>query len=178
MGPRRAEFDDIGITGYPESHHLISDEETIQAMFAKAPMATLIVSQVCFDAAVIEGWIRAVRTRGTDLPIWIGLPGCVARARLLRVSMKMGLGESTRFLRHNRGWASRLLARRYSPADLVRDLTPGRDRPHRPRGRLPPLHVQRGGANGALAPADDGALGGLAPKRPDSGRVRRIRTTR
>ncbi len=124
MGPRRAEFDDIGITGYPESHHLISDEETIQAMFAKAPMATLIVSQVCFDAAVIDGWIRAVRTRGTDLPIWIGLPGCVARARLLRVSMKMGLGESTRFLRHNRGWASRLLARRYSPADLVRDLTP------------------------------------------------------
>ena len=40
MGPRRAEFDEIGITGYPESHHLISDEETIQAMFAKAPMAT------------------------------------------------------------------------------------------------------------------------------------------
>ena len=79
--PRAREFDAIGITGYPESHHLISDEETIQAMFAKAPMATHIVSQVCFDADGDRGWIRAVRARGTELPIWIGLPGSVDRAR-------------------------------------------------------------------------------------------------
>ena len=46
MGPLRAQFDEIGITGYPETHHLISDEETIQAMFAKAPMATCIISQI------------------------------------------------------------------------------------------------------------------------------------
>ena len=59
-------------------------------MFAKAPMATHIVSQVCFDAEVICGWIRAVRQRGTDLPIWIGVPGCVPRAKLLRLSMKIG----------------------------------------------------------------------------------------
>ena len=124
MGPARERFDSIGITGYPESHHLISDEETIQAMFAKAPMATHIVSQVCFDAEVICGWIRAVRQRGTVLPIWIGVPGCVPRAKLLRLSMKMGLGESARYLRHNRGWLSRLLGRRFTPADLVRGLAP------------------------------------------------------
>src|SRR5215213_6385814 len=124
IGPRRAEFHAIGITGYPESHHLISDEETIQAMFAKEPMATHIVSQVCFDAAVIEAWIRAVRARGTELPIWIGLPGCVPRARLLRMSVKMGVGESARFLRHNRGWTSRLAGRRFAPAGLVRELAP------------------------------------------------------
>ena len=75
MGPRRAEFEAIGITGYPESHHLISDEETIRAMFAKAPMATHIVSQLCFDASTIAAWIAEVRRRGTDLPIWIGVPG-------------------------------------------------------------------------------------------------------
>ena len=57
MGPLRDRFDEIGITGYPESHHLISDEETIQAMFAKAPMATCIISQICFDADVIAAWI-------------------------------------------------------------------------------------------------------------------------
>src|SRR5215210_9492892 len=28
MGDSRTQFDRIGITGYPESHHLISDEET------------------------------------------------------------------------------------------------------------------------------------------------------
>jgi methylenetetrahydrofolate reductase (NADH) len=124
MGPRRGEFEAIGITGYPESHHLISDEETIRAMFAKAPMATHIVSQICFDAATIVWWIGEVRRRGTDLPIWIGVPGPVSHTKLLRVSMKIGLGESARFLRHHRGWISRFLARRFKPDDLVRDLTP------------------------------------------------------
>jgi methylenetetrahydrofolate reductase (NADPH) len=124
IGPRRAEFDAIGITGYPESHHLISDEETIRAMFAKAPMATHIVSQICFDASTIEWWIGEVRRRGTDLPIWIGVPGPVPRARLVRISAKIGLGESARFLSHHRGWISRLVTREFKPDDLVRELTP------------------------------------------------------
>lgn len=124
MGPRRADFDAIGITGYPESHHLISDEETIRAMFAKAPMATHIVSQLCFDAATIAAWIAEVRRRGTDLPIWIGVPGNVPYAKLVRLSMKIGLGESARFLSHHRGWTSRLMTRRFKPDRLVRELTP------------------------------------------------------
>ena len=124
MGERRADFDAIGITGYPESHHLISDEETIRAMFAKAPMATHIVSQICFDASTIAWWIGEVRRRGTDLPIWIGVPGCVPHAKLLRVSMKIGLGESARFLSHHRNWISRFLTRQFKPGRLVRELTP------------------------------------------------------
>jgi methylenetetrahydrofolate reductase (NADPH) len=124
MGPRRSDFDGIGITGYPESHHLISDEETIRAMFAKAPMATHIVSQLCFDAAVIAGWIAEVRRRGTDLPLWIGVPGNVPYAKLVRVSMKIGLGESVRFLSHHRNWMSRLVTRQFKPDRLVRELAP------------------------------------------------------
>jgi methylenetetrahydrofolate reductase (NADPH) len=124
MGPRRADFDAIGITGYPESHHLISDEETIRAMFAKAPMATHIVSQLCFDVDVIARWIANVRRRGTDLPIWIGVPGHVSYTKLLRVSAKIGLGESTRFLRHHGNWITRLLTRQFKPDRLVRELTP------------------------------------------------------
>src|SRR3954447_13120365 len=120
IGERRAEFDAIGITGYPESHHLISDEETIRAMFAKAPMATHIVSQICFDASTIERWIGEVRRRGTELPIWIGVPGPVPRAKLLRISARIGLGESARFLSHHRNWISR----RLKPDALVRELTP------------------------------------------------------
>jgi methylenetetrahydrofolate reductase (NADPH) len=124
IGPRRADFDAIGITGYPESHHLISDEETIRAMFAKAPMATYIVSQLCFDAEVIAAWIANVRRRGTDLPIWIGVPGKVAYSKLLRTSMRIGLGESARFLRHRGSWISRLVTRQFKPEQLVRDLAP------------------------------------------------------
>jgi methylenetetrahydrofolate reductase (NADPH) len=124
MGERRAEFDAIGITGYPESHHLISDDETIRAMFEKSEMATEIISQICFDAGTIRDWIGKVRARGTDLPIWIGLPGIVDYGKLLRITTKIGLGESARFLGHQHGWLSRLLTRRFNPDGLVRELAP------------------------------------------------------
>jgi len=124
MGPLRAEFDEVGITGYPESHHLISDPDTIRAMFEKEPMATCIVSQICFDAGTIRAWIEAVRERGTSLPIWIGLPGVVNSRKLMRISMKIGLGRSARFLGHNRGWVPRLLTRQFKPDRLVRELAP------------------------------------------------------
>jgi methylenetetrahydrofolate reductase (NADPH) len=124
MGSRRADFDEIGITGYPESHHLISDEETISAMFAKAPMATCIISQICFDASTIAWWIGEVRRRGTALPIWIGLPGTVDYAKLVRISMKIGLGESARFLRHHSNWMARLMTRSFKPDPLLRALEP------------------------------------------------------
>jgi methylenetetrahydrofolate reductase (NADPH) len=124
MGELRAQFAGIAITGYPESHHLISDEQTIRSMSEKAPMATAIVSQVCFDAGTIAGWIAAVRARGTDLPIWVGVPGDVDRAKLVRISMQIGMGESARFLRGHGSWIARLLARRFSPDALVRELAP------------------------------------------------------
>src|SRR5215208_4636955 len=124
MGPLRERFDEIGITGYPESHHLISDEETIQAMFAKAPMATCIISQICFDADAITAWVAEVRRRGTSLPIWIGLPGIVDYSKLVRISMKIGLGQSARFLRNHSNWMSRLMTRQFKPDPLLRGLAP------------------------------------------------------
>jgi methylenetetrahydrofolate reductase (NADPH) len=122
MGDARTRFERIGITGYPESHHLISDEETIRAMFAKAEMATDIISQLCFDPATIGWWIGAVRARGTRLPIWIGMPGCVDNKKLVRITMKIGLGESTRYLRHNRNVLARVLTRQFKPDRLLEGL--------------------------------------------------------
>ena len=124
MGEHRGAFGEIGITGYPESHHLISDETTIQAMFDKAPMATYIVSQICFDPETIRVWVERVRARGVDLPIWIGLPGIVPNAKLLRISMRIGLGESARFLRAHRAWLRRVVTRTFTPDPLIRGLAP------------------------------------------------------
>jgi methylenetetrahydrofolate reductase (NADPH) len=115
---------ELGITGYPESHHFISDETTISAMSEKAPLATYIVSQICFDPGTIAWWVGAVRERGTKLPIWIGVPGIVHNAKLLRVSMKIGLGASARFLRAHRAWLRRLVTRTFSPDPLMRELEP------------------------------------------------------
>jgi methylenetetrahydrofolate reductase (NADPH) len=129
----------IGITGYPESHAFISDETTIQAMFDKAPLATYIVSQICFDPDVIGSWIRRVRDRGVELPIYIGLPGPVAAGKLLRVSGRIGLGESARFLGRHGTWVGRLLLpRAYRPERLLERL-----RPHLadPGNRIAGLHL-------------------------------------
>jgi methylenetetrahydrofolate reductase (NADPH) len=118
-------LEQIGITGYPESHTFISDDTTIQAMFDKAPLATYIVSQICFDPEVIGTWIRRVRDRGVELPIHIGLPGPVAAGRLLRFSGRIGLGESARFLRRHGSWLGRLmLPRAYRPDSLLERLAP------------------------------------------------------
>jgi methylenetetrahydrofolate reductase (NADPH) len=125
MGELRERLDEVGISGYPESHHFISDETTIEAMFEKEPMATYIVSQICFDADVIATWIRRVRDRGTLLPIWIGVPGAVDNRKLLRTSLRIGLGESVRFLRSQRGLLRRfLLPRVFTPTKLLQALVP------------------------------------------------------
>jgi methylenetetrahydrofolate reductase (NADH) len=139
MGELGARFAEVGISGYPESHHLISDETTIEAMFEKEPLATYIVSQICFDAETIATWVRRVRGRGTFLPIWIGVPGVVNRRKLLRTSLRIGLGESARFLRGQRGWLRRFALRRtYTPTKLLETLTPSFADP---AARLGGIHV-------------------------------------
>lgn len=114
---------DIGITGYPESHAFIPDDDTIQAMFDKAPYATHIVSQICYDPSVIAGWIRAIRARGVDLPVYIGIPGAVDRTKLARISVKVGLGDSVRFLRKQASVVSKLVTG-YTPDHLIERLAP------------------------------------------------------
>ena len=118
-------IDQVGISGYPESHPFISDETTIQVMFEKEPFATYIVSQLCFDAAVISWWIGAVRARGVQLPIHIGIPGPIASGKLLRIATRIGVGESMRFARGRSGLLARLFLRgRYGPGRLIERLTP------------------------------------------------------
>ena len=143
-------FSEVGITGYPETHPLIDDAATIAAMSEKARHATYVVSQVCFDSAVTAAWIEDVWARGTRLPIHVGIPGAVPRAKLIRVSSRIGVGDSMRFLRKNarlRGpVAARLRSRRA-------DRRPRRGARGRQGRRVPRLHVQRRRGHRALAPA-------------------------
>jgi methylenetetrahydrofolate reductase (NADPH) len=119
------DLDEVGITGYPESHPFISDAETIKAMYEKEPYATYIVSQICFDTEVIAGWVRRVRRRGVELPIYVGMPGAVSRQKLMRISRGIGLGESARFLKKYSNWFLRFfLPGGYSPDRLIEGLTP------------------------------------------------------
>jgi len=125
-------FQEVGITGYPESHPFISDETTIQAMFEKARFATYIVSQICFDSKVTSSWVERVWDRGTRLPIFIGIPGAVPRTKLLRISTAIGLGASARFLRKHRTWfAHTLRPGGFSPDPLIAGLADSLSDPER-----------------------------------------------
>ena len=116
-------LDEVGIAGYPERHPFIDDDVTIQAMWDKRRFATYIVSQLCFHPRVVAAWVRRVRRRGVDLPIHVGVPGPVDAAKLLRISTRIGIGESARFVRRHTGWLPHLLrAGGYRPGRLVDGL--------------------------------------------------------
>ena len=118
-------FADVGITGYPESHPVISDDVTVQAMWDKREHATYVVSNLCFDAAQIGRWVDRLRGRGIGLPILIGMPGPVERTKLLTMATKIGVGESTRFLAKNASIFARIAAPGgYSPARLLEQAAP------------------------------------------------------
>ncbi len=120
----------IGISGYPESHPFISDEATIRAMNEKAPYATYIASQICFDPKVISGWVERVRRRGVELPVYIGIPGVVKKQKLMRIAVSIGLGESARFLRKQQNVVLRLLQPGgYKPDRLIEGLAPAIEDP-------------------------------------------------
>jgi methylenetetrahydrofolate reductase (NADPH) len=91
-------FGHVGITGYPESHPAIEDDVTIQSMWDKRVHGTYVVSNLCFDPAAIHTWLKRMRRRGITLPVLIGLPGPVERAKLLSMATKIGVGQSVKFL--------------------------------------------------------------------------------
>lgn len=131
-------FREIGIAGYPERHPLVDDETTIAAMSSKARFATYVVSQICFDPAVTAAWVEAVWARGTRLPIHVGIPGAVSSAKLLRISSRIGIGDSLRFLRKNTRVVPRVLSRGFDPDALVDGLAPALADPE---GKVAGFHV-------------------------------------
>ncbi len=50
---------------------------------------------------VIRAWLRAERSAGLTLPIRLGLSGPVERTKLLTLGMRVGVGQSLRYLKKN-----------------------------------------------------------------------------
>ncbi len=103
-------FPEVGITGYPESHPTISDDLTVQSMWDKRRHATHVVSNLIFDPDSIKTWVDRMRARGITMPVLLGIPGPIERAKLLSMATKIGVGDSTRFLVKHKGTLTRLAA--------------------------------------------------------------------
>ena len=125
-------FEEVGITGYPEGHEFL-DEETLRTeMDKKAPYATFIVTQLCYNPEAVIEWIEKIRGRGIDLPVEVGIPGVMKYSRLLQISRKVVVGDSVKFLRKTTGvvdFVRQIVGSRgtYKPDELVDGLGPYAD---------------------------------------------------
>ena len=116
----------IGVTGYPDSHAMIDDAELTrqlkakQALLTEAGVGGWISTQMCFDGDVIRDWLTHERAAGITLPVRLGVPGVVDRARLMTMGTRLGIGASLRFLSKNRSTVMQLMAPGgFDPTDLV-----------------------------------------------------------
>ncbi|MGW4488313.1 methylenetetrahydrofolate reductase [Amycolatopsis sp. NPDC004368] len=131
-------FTEVGIGGYPEGHANIPTAALDDALRKKAPLATRVITQICFDATVTGNWAAGIAASGVDLPVHIGLPGPVNRQKLVRISAGIGLGQSARFLRKQQNLVWRLLLPHgYQPTKLARRLAAEAPR----GGNIGGLHV-------------------------------------
>lgn len=118
-------FTEIGVAAHPEGHPSVSDEVLTAELLKKQEFANYLVTQMCFDADIIGNWIRRIRDVGVTLPAWLGLPGVSERSTLIKTSLRIGVGDSLRYLKNRGKIAARLLQHKaYRPDDLLINLSP------------------------------------------------------
>ena len=99
----------IGVTAYPDGHSIIPKHvvhEALhekQALLAEAGIPGFVSTQMHFDTTQWIQWLRDERAAGFELPVHIGAPGAIDRAKLISLSTKLDIGSSVRFLQKNSG---------------------------------------------------------------------------
>ena len=116
----------IGITAYPDGHALIDSKIVHEALHAKqsllaeAGIAGFASTQMCFDTELWATWAATERAAGFNLPLHLGVPGVIDRTKLLTMGMRLGIGNSMRFVRKNSGTLGRLFSPTgYDPMKLI-----------------------------------------------------------
>ena len=99
----------IGIAAHPEGHPDVNEKILMEALEKKKDLANYIVTQMCFDANILGDWLVRINQEDVNLPVWVGLPGAIERGRLLRTSLRIGVGDSLRFLRKKSQVAAELM---------------------------------------------------------------------
>ena len=135
----------------------------LDALRAKAPFASYMTTQLCFDPGAIATWLAARRAEG------IALPGphrrCRAspsRSKLLAISARIGVADTHRFLVKNIRFVARLIRSGgfYRPDGLLEGLAPLIADPAARHRRPPPVHVQRGRRRPSAGAGLSGAAAG------------------
>jgi methylenetetrahydrofolate reductase (NADPH) len=120
----------IGVTAYPDGHALIDQQVVRDALHAKqdllaaAGIAGFASTQMCFDIDQWKQWASAERVAGFTLPLHLGVPGVIDRAKLLTMGARLGIGSSMRFVKKNSSTLLRLFSPTgYDPSKLITPLS-------------------------------------------------------
>jgi methylenetetrahydrofolate reductase (NADPH) len=119
------DFEDIGVAAHPEGHPLVDDAELMRLLREKQQFANYLVTQMCFDPIVMLDWLKTIRQEGVNLPAWLGLPGVAEIPKLISLSLRIGVGQSVKVLKKQKGLVRKMLsAKPYQPDDLLAGLLP------------------------------------------------------
>ena len=120
----------VGVPAYPDHHAAIPDaalDEALlakQALIAELGLQAFASTQMCFNAKTIEQWLTRQRACGMTIPVHLGVPGAVERARLLSLGTRLGIGSSLRYLRKNSGAILRMFSpASYDPNKLIAPIS-------------------------------------------------------
>jgi methylenetetrahydrofolate reductase (NADPH) len=128
-------FEEIGVAGYPEGHWMVEHDALYDTLRQKQRFATYVVSQMCFSSESIANWLQTLPAQGIELDPFIGIAGAIDKAKLATIAPKLGIGQSLRFLKHNKGMLGSMLGGlTYTPTDLVQELDHRLDGGARPLG--------------------------------------------
>jgi methylenetetrahydrofolate reductase (NADPH) len=116
----------MAIAGFPEGNPNISDAALEAALAAKLDFARStglelsLVTQFCFQAEPILGWLQRIRGRGIDHPVRIGLAGPASFVTLVRYAVRCGIGKSLRVLFDHPSLAKLLTEK--GPETIIRSI--------------------------------------------------------
>ena len=120
----------IGIGSYPDGHPSIPPEALSEALIKKQEMIYesnlngYMATQMCFETETISDWLESCRKSGVTLPCHLGVPGVVDMKKLINISLRLGVGISTRYLKKNRKSVFKLLSPRgYNPNKLIAPIS-------------------------------------------------------
>jgi methylenetetrahydrofolate reductase (NADPH) len=116
---------DIGIAAYPEGHPFIRDQQLMWYLKEKQQFASYLVTQMCFDPLTLVNWLKDIKKAGITLPTRLGLPGVADMSKLISLSFQIGVGQSLKSLRKQKGLLRKFIsAKPYQPDALLDGLLP------------------------------------------------------
>jgi methylenetetrahydrofolate reductase (NADPH) len=123
----------LDVAGYPEGHPVISEADLLALLRRKLVLARQqglamgIVSQFCFDGAIILSWLRRLREQGITAPVQVGAAGPASVRTLLHFGLRCGIGNSLRALSAHGPSLARLLTT-HGPEAVAAAVAPEMER--------------------------------------------------